>query len=128
MIDDDARCPCGTGDTYGDCCGPAHRQSRPAPTAEALMRSRFSAFALGDADYLLASWHPSTRPDHLDLDPRVRWYRLDVTATHAGGPFDDRGTVAFVAHHRSPGGPGKQAETSRFVRERGRWYYVDGHG
>ncbi|MCD1145279.1 YchJ family protein [Kocuria sp. LUK] len=128
MLDDDARCPCGTGETYGACCGRFHA-GRPAPTAELLMRSRFSAFAAGDAAHLLATWHPGTRPAALELDPGRRWYRLDVHGTAAGGPFDDEGWVDFTAHWRGAPGTGQrgaQRESSRFVREDGRWYYVDG--
>ena len=91
-----------------------------------LMRSRFTAFAVGDVAHLQASWHPSTRPTTLDLDPDVRWYRLDVEDVVAGGVFDDRGEVAFRAFHRSPDGRGVLAERSRFVRERGDWLYLDG--
>jgi len=90
------------------------------------MRSRYSAFAVGDADYLRATWHASTRPADLDLDPGVRWLRLDVLATAAGGPFDDAGTVEFRATYRAPDGRGALHEVSRFVREGGVWSYVDG--
>jgi SEC-C motif-containing protein len=90
------------------------------------MRSRFTAFAVGDVEHLLASWHPTTRPTTLDLDPDVRWYRLDIDETVAGGPFDDRGEVAFRAFHRSPGGRGELVERSRFIRDDGRWAYLDG--
>lgn len=88
------------------------------------MRSRYCAFALGNADYLLASWHPSTRPTTLDLDPDVRWYRLDILGRTRGGMLDTEGTVEFVASYRSPDGPGSQHENSTFVRENGRWYFV----
>jgi SEC-C motif-containing protein len=126
VIDDDARCPCGTGETYGACCGRFHG-GRPAPTAELLMRSRFSAFAAGDEAYLLATWHPRTRPGSVDLDPALRWTRLDVHGVTGGGPFDDEGWVDFTAHRRGPDGArGAQRENSRFRREDGRWYYVDG--
>lgn len=121
------RCPCLSGLPYAECCGPLHRGERAAPTAEALMRSRYSAFAVGDADYLRATWHPSTRPADLELDPATRWVRLDVLATSAGGPFDTAGTVEFRATYRDPGeAPGSLHEVSRFVREDGRWSYVDG--
>lgn len=90
------------------------------------MRSRYSAFAVGDPDYLRSTWHPTTRPRDLDLDPALRWYRLDVLATSGGGPFDTRGTVEFRAHYRHPDGPGALHEVSRFVREDGTWRYVDG--
>jgi SEC-C motif-containing protein len=126
-MDDSARCPCLSGETYGACCGPLHAHVVPAPTAERLMRSRYSAFAVGDAAWLLETWHPSTRPAELELDPDVRWFRLDVLRTERGGPLDDRGTVEFAAHHRVDGRAEVQREVSRFVRDRARlWLYVDG--
>ncbi|ARJ06471.1 UPF0225 protein [Cnuibacter physcomitrellae] len=126
-MDDAGRCPCSSGLPYGECCGPIHAGSVVAPTAQALMRSRFSAFAVGDAAYLLDSWHPSTRPASVDLEEDTRWLRLDILSTSAGGPFDDRGEVAFEARYRTAEGErGVLRERSRFVRERGRWYYVDG--
>lgn len=131
-LDPGARCPCGSGDTYGACCGRFHAGAA-APTAESLMRSRFSAFAQGGPemrDYLLATWHPSTRPPTLELDDSTRWRRLDVVRTEAGGPFDDYGIVEFAAHYvEAPTTPeavrGVMRETSRFVREDGRWSYVE---
>jgi SEC-C motif-containing protein len=92
------------------------------------MRSRYSAFAVGDAGYLLATWHPRTRPASLELDPGQQWRRLDVVATRAGGPFDDAGEVEFVAHYRhaATGERGRLHESSRFVRQGGLWLYVDG--
>lgn len=88
------------------------------------MRSRFSAFALGDPDYLLRSWHPATRPAELTLDDDVRWYRLDVHETVAGGLMDARGEVRFTAHFRSPDGAGQLDEHSVFERVDGDWVYV----
>jgi SEC-C motif domain protein len=126
VIHPDLRCPCGSGLTYGECCGPVHAGAATAPTAEALMRSRFSAFAVGDEAYLLASWHPSTRPASIDLDGDTRWLRLDIIAKSEGGPFDERGEVVFEARYRSAGERGVLRERSRFLRESGRWYYVDG--
>jgi len=120
------RCPCLSGLPYDECCGPLHRRERTAPTAEALMRSRYSAFAVGDAGYLLATWHPATRPASLDLDDTTAWRRLDVLATDGGGPFDTTGTVEFRASYSDPGGRGSLHEVSRFVREDGAWTYVDG--
>ncbi|QDC24584.1 hypothetical protein FE374_08070 [Georgenia yuyongxinii] len=128
-LNDDARCPCLSGETYGACCGRFHAGLAAGgpypPTAEALMRSRYSAFAVGDVAYLEATWHPRTRPPDLALDG-VTWRRLDVLAAVAGGPFDTDGVVEFVAHYRSPAGGGRLHEVSRFVREGGRWFYVDG--
>lgn len=126
---DDARCPCLSGETYGACCGRLHRGEAAAATAEALMRSRFSAFAVGDAGYLLRTWHPSTRPAALDLDDTLRWYRLDILATARGGLLDTEGMVEFVAHHKIPGvrgSAGSQHERSRFSKDTGAWTYVDG--
>ncbi|MFK3670042.1 YchJ family protein [Leifsonia aquatica] len=117
------RCPCLSGQTYDECCGPLHR-GEPAPTAERLMRSRFSAFALGDAPYLLRSWHPSTRPDELDLDDGLRWYRLDIERTERGGPFDRDGVVEFRAFYRGAE-RGELHETSRFVKDGRDWFYVE---
>ncbi|MFU8854650.1 YchJ family protein [Micromonospora sp. SL1-18] len=118
-------CPCGSGLPYADCCGPIHRGTATAATAEALMRSRFSAFAVGDADHLLRSWHPSTRPARLRLDPGLRWTRLEILGSDRGGLFDTAGTVRFRAHYREAGRPGTLEEHSRFVREGGGWVYLD---
>ena len=118
------RCPCLSGLPYDECCSPLHRGESSAPTAEQLMRSRFSAFAVGDADYLLATWHPSTRPAILALDADRRWYRLDILDRTAGGPLDTRGTVEFEAFWRSTETQGSQRESSEFVREDGQWFYV----
>lgn len=118
------RCPCLSGLPYDECCALLHRGDAHASTAEQLMRSRFSAFAVGDADYLRASWHSTTRPTALELDTELRWYRLDILGTSAGGPRDREGRVEFEAFYRSPDGAGSQRENSSFVREDGRWYYV----
>ena len=90
------------------------------------MRSRYTAFAIGDDAHLVRSWHPSTRPERVEIDPELRWVRLDILATQAGGPFDSDGVVEFEAIHRDAGGRGVLKESSRFVREEGHWYYVDG--
>ena len=119
------RCPCLSGETYGLCCGRYHCGT-PAPTAEALMRSRYSAFAVGNSRYLLDTWHPSTRPAELELDAGLQWRRLDIVETSAGGPLDDRGVVRFRAHYRDGAGRGIQEETSRFLRVGGKWLYLDG--
>lgn len=129
-LPDDARCPCGSGDVHGACCGPVLRRERRAPTAEALMRSRYTAFAVRDLEHLLHSWHPSTAPTREDLGAslaeQVRWLRLEIHAMTGGGPFDDTGTVEFTTISTGPRGRSVQHEISRFVREGGHWYYVDG--
>jgi len=118
-------CPCLSGEQYADCCGRFHRGDAEAPTAEQLMRSRYSAFVMLDAGYLLRTWHPDTRPAGLEPDPAMEWRRLDIVSTHRGGPLDTEGTVEFKAWYRHGGDRGVHHETSRFVREDGRWYYVD---
>ncbi|WP_432398203.1 YchJ family protein [Pseudarthrobacter sp. L19] len=122
----EGRCPCLSGEQYGQCCGRYHRGEAEAPTAEQLMRSRYSAFVVLDPEYLLRTWHPETRPAELDLDPAIQWRRLDILATHRGGPLDSEGTVEFAAHYRVAGERGVQRETSRFRRLDRRWYYLDG--
>lgn len=114
-------CLCGTGKPYDSCCGPLH-QGAPAATAEALMRSRYSAYVLQLPDYLSATWHPSTRPATLELDP-PRWLGLQVKRHEASG---DTATVEFVARYKVGGKAGRLHEHSRFVREDERWYYLDG--
>lgn len=121
---DDA-CPCGSGETCEACCGRYHAGA-PAPDAERLMRARYSAYARGLEAYLLATWHPDTRPADLGLDapPRPQWLGL-VVKSHAVQDAD-HATVAFVARYKLNGRAFKLAETSRFVRLDGRWVYVDG--
>lgn len=116
-------CACGSGRPYDTCCGRWHAGA-PAPTAEALMRSRYTAYTRGDSAYLLATWHPSTRPTAIDeLPPGLKWLGLDVRQAHEDG---DRATVEFVSRSKLGGRAARLHETSRFVREAGRWYYVDG--
>lgn len=118
---------CGGGAVFADCCGPV-LAGAAAPTARALMRSRYTAFVLGDVGHLLASWHPATRPERLDLDAHLDWHGMEIIATEGGEGVDDRGVVAFRAHwsDRSSGQRGVLAETSRFRRVGGRWVYLDG--
>jgi len=88
------------------------------------MRARFSAFAVGDAGYLLRTWHPAERPKTLRLDPHLRWLRLDVLGRAGGGLLATEGTVEFEAHWRDGARSGTQRENSRFVRHEGRWLYL----
>ena len=90
------------------------------------MRSRYAAFALGLPDYLLATWHPRTRPATVELDRGLEWVRLEVLDTTGGGPDDAEGEVEFIAHHREGGRRGRLHERSRFVRRGLRWSYLDG--
>jgi SEC-C motif-containing protein len=122
-----APCPCGSGQTLDACCGRYHAGAAhlQAPSAEALMRSRYSAFVFNDMDYLLATWHPSTRPAELEPnEPGLRWLGLELRR-HT--PVDaDHATVEFVARSKWGGRACRLHETSRFLREDGRWFYVDG--
>ncbi|MGO4255359.1 YchJ family protein [Marmoricola sp. RAF53] len=118
-----AACPCGSGTPYDVCCGPLHRQERQAATPEELMRSRYSAFAVGDGNHLFRTWHPRTRPEDVDPDPGTTWTGLEVLDATEDG---DEGTVEFRASWTSPAGSGVLHERSRFTRRAGRWVYVDG--
>lgn len=125
VLSSHAACPCDSGLPYGDCCGRWHAgyaQGVHAPTPEALMRSRYSAYGLGLIDYLLATWHPSTSPGELELPP-LKWLGLEVRHAQATG---DAGVVEFVARYRENGRGGRMHELSRFVCEDGRWLYIDG--
>lgn len=123
-------CPCGQTDQRGRplafdaCCGRYLDQGLAAPDAERLMRSRYSAFVRERADYLLATWHPGTRPIDLTLDAGVKWLGLSVKRHRLIDP--DHAEVEFVARSRIGGRGQRLEECSRFARENGRWYYVDG--
>ncbi len=115
-------CPCGSGESYSACCHRYH-QGKPAPTPEALMRSRYSAFVLKLADYLQSTWHRSTRPESLGLEESPRWASLQILSSDNSG---NDGSVHFRAIYRVGTGWGYLEEKSRFLLEDGRWYYVSG--
>ncbi len=123
-------CPCGRTDSkgraraYAECCAPVHSGEHPAPDAETLMRSRYSAFVRGDVPYLLATWHASTRPASLELEAGTKWLGLEIKQHRTVG--EHSAEVEFVARFRVGGRAVRQHERSRFVCEEGRWYYVDG--
>jgi SEC-C motif-containing protein len=124
------RCPCGSGKNLTDCCG-RWLAARNAPTAEALMRSRYTAYVLKKVDYLVETTAPASRT--LDLATEIRqwmnqveWMRLHVLSTEAGCCSDAEGTVAFVAEYVGLEGAGSHHENSRFKKTAGKWYYVDG--
>lgn len=115
-------CPCG-GISYAACCEPLHRGT-PASGAAALVRSRYSAYVLKLENYLLATWHPDTRPATLDLaDDDSKWLGLDIKQQQESG---DTAVVEFVARYKMAGRAHRLHEISRFVREDGQWFYVDG--
>ena len=111
-------CPCGSA-SYDECCGPLIRGEAQATTAEQLMRSRFSAYAVGDTGYVWRTWHPRTRPDRVEPGTDIRWTRLEIV--EAG-----EDVVEFRAHFDGPGGAGQLRERSRFAERAGRWFYLDG--
>ena len=120
-------CPCGSGRTLQACCGRYHAGERAgqAPDAEALMRSRYSAFVLDRLDYLLVSWHPDTRPASIEPnEPGLRWLGLEVKRHQCQDA--DHATVEFVARSKLGGRAHRLHEVSRFERIDGRWYYRDG--
>jgi SEC-C motif-containing protein len=125
-----APCPCGSGAAFEACCGPI-LAGAPAPTAEALMRSRYSAYVRGVIDHVVATHAPATRGD-VDVEAATRWSRdttwggLEILATERGGPEDSKGIVEFVVRGVTGGVPFAQRERSRFERFDGAWCYVDG--
>jgi len=117
-------CPCGRSAAFVACCGRYIGTGVPAPDAESLMRSRYTAFVRGDAAHLLATWHASTRPASLEFDEGVKWLGLEVKR-HT--PIDTaHAEVEFVARSRLQGRGQRLHERSRFVREGGCWFYVNG--
>lgn len=113
-------CPCGLPQLYDDCCGRFLSGAANAPTAELLMRSRYTAFTRKDEAYLLGTWDPATRPHRIGLNPRARWTGLEIVGRTGGGMFDQTGTVEHRAHHAG----GVAAENSSFRRIDGQWYYT----
>ena len=118
-------CPCG-GATYRECCEPVLDGVRVAATAEELMRSRYTAYAVHHADHIFRTWHPRTRPDRQPVDPEVDWLSLRILRVEGGGPNDSTGVVEFIARSSGPLGRGELHEVSRFARRAGRWFYVAG--
>ncbi len=119
-------CHCGLQPEYDDCCGRYVSGRDIAPTAEALMRSRYSGFVECNDSYLLASWHPDTRPSRVRFDPDQRWLGLKIRAIEAGTETDSAGIVEFEARFKVHGKGHRLHEISRFERIDGRWYYLDG--
>lgn len=123
-------CPCGSGNNYVNCCGPLHQGDLKAKTAEQLMRSRFTAYCKGETDYLIQTLHPSKRSstDRQALQNAVsnsEWLKLEIHAVEAGLADDDQGFVEFSAYYQEEQF-GVMRERSRFLKEDGKWFYVDG--
>jgi len=119
-------CHCESGKDYQQCCQPYIEHSRDAPTASALMRSRYTAFALSDEDYLRYSWHPDTCPKTIHLNVKTTWLGLKIIKTTAGNIDDIKGEVEFVARSKNNGKASRLHENSRFSRFDNRWVYIDG--
>ena len=119
-------CPCGTGKDYAECCGRFISGDAIPETAEQLMRSRYTGFVVRDESYLLATWHPDTRPSRVRADEKQRWLGLSIRSTEAGGSDDRTGVVEFVARFKIDGKGHRIHEISRFEKIDGRWLYLDG--
>ncbi len=127
----DEQCPCASGKLFGECCGPILDGSAKAETAAALMRARYSAYAVGDVKFLYNSSGPETRADFdekntLEWSKNTTWQGLEVLSTERGGPGDDEGVVSFVAHYTSGEQVCEHRETSYFKRIDGDWRFIDG--
>jgi SEC-C motif-containing protein len=121
-------CHCGSGKPFAECCQPLLDGKQPALTAEALMRSRYTAYVLENFPYLRDTYHSSTRPATTTLghDQSIKWLQLQVLETRAGQPGDDEGKVRFVATFQQGDHIDQMAELSRFAKEEGEWRYIDG--
>lgn len=131
----DRPCPCGSQIPYGTCCGRFHRGGQVATTAEELMKSRYAAFATGNIDYLIATHHPSKRTAEertslIKTCKDTAWLELNIVDSQQGSAADSEGIVEFIARYESLTGLGSQIgmlrERSRFVKENGQWFYLDG--
>ena len=123
-------CPCGSGKTYENCCEIAHKNILNVTTAKALMRSRYSAFVMKDADYLIKTWHPSCQAQQFRAElekgfSQTEWLGLTLFASDEGRAPNE-GFVSFVARFNDNNRPGAIIERSRFLKENGQWYYIDG--
>jgi SEC-C motif-containing protein len=127
QIEVDEACPCGSGSSYGGCCKPIHTDGAGlGTTAEQLMRARYSAYVGHNGDFLRQSWHPDQRPNSLSFSDDQTWHGLTIIETTGGGALEKEGTVEFKARFKRGGDHFELHELSSFVREGGKWVYVDG--
>jgi len=126
MTEKSTPCPCGSGKSFDQCCEPCLSGKQAATTAEALMRSRYTAYVVGDTEYLLATWHPSTRPSTLELFKDLKWQSLKIKSTSKGQTNDNNGTVEFIADSKTDGKAHRLHENSSFVYENNQWFYLEG--
>jgi SEC-C motif-containing protein len=125
-------CPCGSGKAFEQCCRPYIQGAQHAPTAEALMRSRYSAYVTAEIEYVFQTTHPSqrskfNREESLAWARRADWKSLEILQTESGGPEDNSGVVEFVATYHEKGKAVRHHEIADFAKEDGRWYFMDGH-
>jgi SEC-C motif-containing protein len=125
------KCPCGSAIAFADCCKPLIEGERPAETAEALMRSRYTAHATKSFDYIFDTTHPDSRKEDdrnstAAWSKKLDWQRLEIRGVEQGGADDDAGKVEFVARYRKNGKAFDHHEIAEFVREDGRWYFKEG--
>ncbi|MFU8789946.1 MAG: YchJ family protein, partial [Methylobacter sp.] len=120
-------CPCGSDIDYAQCCRPFHAGEKKPVTAVALMRSRFTAYALRNTDYLLETWDAAVRPELIDFSKeKIEWLSLEIVSTKKGGAKDAKGVVEFKAYYVQDGEESVMNEVSQFVKRTGAWFYLDG--
>jgi SEC-C motif-containing protein len=120
-------CFCGSELMFSECCGLFLNGLQNPPIAQMLMRSRYSAYVLQNADYILATWHKSTRPKHIDFsNENIVWQKLEILKAKKGNAKDDKGYVEFNAFYEQDGQMFVMHEISRFKKFGGKWFYVDG--
>lgn len=130
-MENTTNCPCGSEASFDSCCGPLLNNDRPAATAEALMRSRYTAYTRCDIDYVERTTHPTSREDFDKEEARqwaegTDWRGLDIIETAGGGADDDRGTVQFIAHYAEGGLLKKHHEVATFIKDNGEWRFETG--
>ncbi len=120
-------CLCGSGIAYQQCCEPFHSGEKIPATAEALMRSRYTAYVLRNAVYLQETWDTTRRPEKIDFSrENIDWLRLEITEIKKGAIKDSKGVVAFKAFYVQDNQEHVMNEISRFTKINGRWFYLDG--
>ena len=127
MVQKNKNCPCGTGCNFNDCCNLYISGKRKPETAEKLMRSRYTGYVLKDSEYILKTWHPSSRPKNFDLSrEKIYWEKLEIISCEKGRAFDIEGDVFFKASYKHDGTKYCIQELARFVKEKGVWLYLVG--
>ena len=117
------QCPCGSGKEYAQCCKLYHDGFIAAPTAESLMRARYSAYVLEKADYIIKTWEELARPPVIEFDKQIKWLGLEIEQVDFGSEFDDQGWVEFRAKFEIAGMKSEQYERSRFIKDGSEWFY-----